>query len=89
MIQRQYFKKAKLTLEKPVDTTAAGDAFNGAYLAARLQGVPPPRAARIGNLCAAGVIRHQGAIVPPAAVQEAREDLENYLLSRRQSIPAT
>jgi 2-dehydro-3-deoxygluconokinase len=76
-------------LEQPVDTTAAGDAFNGAYIAARLQRVPPPRAVRIGNLCASGVIRHQGAIVPPAAVQKACEDLEKYLLSRSQTKPIT
>ena len=76
-------------LEKPVDTTAAGDAFNGAYIAARLQRVPPPRAARIGNLCASGVIRHQGAIVPPAAVQRACEELRKYLLSNSQTYPTT
>jgi 2-dehydro-3-deoxygluconokinase len=49
---------------KPVDTTAAGDAFNAAYLAARLNGRGPADAAREGHVLAAQVIRHRGAIVP-------------------------
>ena len=32
-----------------VDSTAAGDSFNAGYLAARLHGADPPRAARLGN----------------------------------------
>lgn len=48
-----------------VDTSGAGDSFNGAYLAARLQGAPPPRAAQAGAALAAHVIAHPGAIAPP------------------------
>lgn len=47
-----------------VDTTAAGDSFNGAYLAARLVGRDPVAAAREGNRLAADVIGHGGAIIP-------------------------
>lgn len=47
-----------------VDTTAAGDAFNGAYLAARMAGLPPAEAARRGQAMAAKVIQAPGAIVP-------------------------
>lgn len=47
-----------------VDTTAAGDAFNGAYLAARLAGAPPLDAAAGGNALAAEVITHPGALLP-------------------------
>jgi 2-dehydro-3-deoxygluconokinase len=47
-----------------VDTTAAGDAFAGAYLAARLQGRSPGWSATIANAVASGVIQHPGAIVP-------------------------
>ncbi|HZW20330.1 sugar kinase [Noviherbaspirillum sp.] len=47
----------------PVDTTAAGDSFNGAYLAARLCGAPPADAAKAGTELAARVIRVAGAII--------------------------
>ncbi|MDA0168408.1 sugar kinase [Solirubrobacter taibaiensis] len=50
-----------------VDTTAAGDSFAGAYLAARLAGDPPSRAAQAGNTLAGSVIQHRGAIVPRSA----------------------
>jgi len=48
----------------PVDTTAAGDAFNAAYLTARLAGHSPAEAARAGHILAATVIQHRGAIMP-------------------------
>ena len=46
------------------DTTAAGDSFNAGYLAARMNGLTPDAAAKIGNQVAGQVIQHQGAIVP-------------------------
>ena len=52
------------TVAQVVDTTAAGDSFNGAYLAARLQGAAPDAAAAEGCALAAVVIQHQGAIMP-------------------------
>jgi 2-dehydro-3-deoxygluconokinase len=51
------------TVENIVDATGAGDSFNGAYLAARLNGESPDVAARAGSLMAANVIRHQGALI--------------------------
>ncbi|MDL4819150.1 sugar kinase [Actinomadura opuntiae] len=48
-----------------VDTTAAGDAFNGAYLAARLAGAGRRAAAEEGARLAAEVIGHPGALLPP------------------------
>jgi 2-dehydro-3-deoxygluconokinase len=47
-----------------VDTTAAGDAFNAAYLAARGAGVSANRSAVYAARVAAIVISHRGAIVP-------------------------
>jgi 2-dehydro-3-deoxygluconokinase len=55
-------------VERPLDTTAAGDSFAAAYLAARLRGLPPARAAAAGNQLAATVIRHPGAIIPREAM---------------------
>lgn len=57
----------------PIDTTAAGDSFNGAYLAARLQKKHPRDAVSAGQACAALVIQHNGAIIPRhlhASIQE-------------------
>jgi 2-dehydro-3-deoxygluconokinase len=46
-----------------VDTTAAGDSFGAAYMAARLAGQDPAGAARAGHLLAGAVIRQRGAII--------------------------
>lgn len=46
-----------------VDTTAAGDSFAGAYLAARLGGATPAAAAAAGNRLAARVVQHRGAVI--------------------------
>jgi 2-dehydro-3-deoxygluconokinase len=46
-----------------VDTTAAGDSFGAAYMAARLSGLDPVGAARAGHKLAGTVIRHRGAII--------------------------
>jgi 2-dehydro-3-deoxygluconokinase len=47
----------------PVDTTGAGDSFNGAYLAARLIGHGPAEAIARAHLNAARVIQKPGALV--------------------------
>jgi 2-dehydro-3-deoxygluconokinase len=46
------------------DTTAAGDSFNGAYLAVRLMGGNPVDAAAAGAELASHVVRHTGALIP-------------------------
>jgi len=51
-----------------VDTTAAGDSFAAAYLAARLGGAEPEAAARAGHRLAGLVVCHPGAIIPRSAM---------------------
>jgi 2-dehydro-3-deoxygluconokinase len=51
-----------------IDTTAAGDSFGAAYMAARLSGKGPDDAARAGHRLAGTVIRHRGAIIPRDAM---------------------
>lgn len=49
-------------VESPVDTSGAGDAFNGGYLAARMRGLSVAQAADLGQSLAAKVIMRSGAI---------------------------
>lgn len=50
--------------ERVVDTTAAGDSFNGGYLAARLSGADPARTLMAGHRLASQVVGVKGAILP-------------------------
>ena len=50
-----------------VDTTSAGDSFNGAYLGARMNGQPIEESVRAGAAMAGIVIQHPGAIIPLSA----------------------
>ena len=52
----------------PLDTTAAGDSFNAAYLCSRIAGGSPETAALAGHQLAAIVIAHRGAIAPAEAM---------------------
>ncbi len=67
--------KADAVAAPVIDTTAAGDSFAAAYLAARLAGAGPVEAARAGHRLASVVVCHPGAIIPrsamPAAFQPA------------------
>jgi 2-dehydro-3-deoxygluconokinase len=55
-------------VENVVDTTAAGDSFAAAYLAARLAGADLDQAARCGHSLAGSVVQHRGAIIPHEAM---------------------
>jgi 2-dehydro-3-deoxygluconokinase len=57
-------------VENVVDTTAAGDSFAAAYLAARLSGADPVDAAHAGHRLAGAVVGHRGAIIPRTAMPE-------------------
>ncbi|SHH18878.1 sugar kinase [Cognatishimia maritima] len=52
------------TVEKVIDSTAAGDSFNAGYLAAYVLGQPTQTQMEAGHNLAARVITHPGAIIP-------------------------
>lgn len=58
------FAVPALKVETVVDTTAAGDSFSAAYLAARLKGASPQEAAKAGHRLASRVIQVPGALIP-------------------------
>lgn len=55
---------AAIHVTAPVDTTGAGDSFNGAYLAARLAGHSPADAVLRAHRVAAAVVQVRGALAP-------------------------
>lgn len=70
---------ARTSTLTPRDTTAAGDSFNAAYLAARLLGLEPVEAARRGHSLAEIVIQHPGAIAPCAATDAVTQSFGTAL----------
>jgi len=50
--------------ERVIDTTAAGDAFDAGYLAARFGGASPRASARAGHVAAAAAVGYRGALAP-------------------------
>jgi len=66
----QLHEVAPAPVKDVIDTTAAGDSFGAAYMAARLSGQDPAAAAREGHRLAGTVIRHRGAIIPREAMPE-------------------
>ena len=57
-------------VENVVDTTSAGDSFNGVYLGARLEGHSVVDSIALASKAAGFVIQHKGAIVDKTAYQQ-------------------
>jgi 2-dehydro-3-deoxygluconokinase len=75
--------KAKPVEVPVVDTTAAGDSFAAAYVAARLVGADPIEAARAGHRLAGVVVCHPGAIIPRVEMPPGL--VPNHVNSRKAS----
>lgn len=60
-----------IPVTKVIDTTSAGDAFNGAYLGARLNGQVINDSVKMAAKAAGIVIQHPGAIAPKTAFEQA------------------
>jgi 2-dehydro-3-deoxygluconokinase len=58
-------------LNKPHDTTGAGDSFNAGYLASRLTGLSVPESVIKAHALASRVIQYPGAVI----TREAMADL--------------
>jgi len=66
--QRSFVKVTPAS--KVVDTTGAGDGFNGGYISSRLKGAEPLQAIELGMRISAEVVAHKGAILPKESWQE-------------------
>jgi 2-dehydro-3-deoxygluconokinase len=64
--------RAEPVTKPVVDTTAAGDSFAAAYIAARLAGANPIEAASAGHRLAGLVVCYPGAIIPASAMSSKK-----------------
>ena len=70
---------------RAVDTTGAGDAFNGGFLVARLRGLPPAAALRLGNRVGALSTTAAGGLdALPASRDLPRHLTDGHLPPRRE-----
>lgn len=64
----EYFDIPAQSVERVIDSTAAGDSFSAAYLSTRLRGGSPTQAAQAGHRLASVVIQHPGALIAKSAM---------------------
>ncbi|WP_434999111.1 sugar kinase [Vibrio scophthalmi] len=61
-----------------LDTTSAGDSFNGAFLAQYVNGQALSACCQAGNLLASHVIQHRGAIIPTVVTDPICELIKEF-----------
>ncbi len=70
------YSVATTPVDDVIDTTSAGDSFNGGFLATYLSGGNIRQACANGNTLAGAVIQHKGAIIPKEATDAAVAQLK-------------
>lgn len=73
-----------IAVDNVVDTTSAGDAFNGAYLGSRLNNINIADSINLGATAAGTVIQHKGAIIPKQNFNHAMTEKIAELNNKRQ-----
>ncbi|WP_119329495.1 sugar kinase [Cysteiniphilum halobium] len=68
----------EIIVSQPVDTTAAGDSFNSAYLAALSCQLDIESACRFAQSFAAEIIQHKGAIIDKSITKKYCQQLQKY-----------
>nr|WP_285817788.1 sugar kinase [Echinimonas agarilytica] len=66
-------------IDHVVDTTAAGDSFNGVYLGARMKGLDITDAVELAAAAAGEVIQHPGAIISKAAFSNKIKEVNDAI----------
>lgn len=69
-VDKQVYQFNITPVTNVVDTTSAGDSFNGVYLGARAKGLTISHAIELASSAAGFVIQHPGAIVDKTAYQQ-------------------
>lgn len=67
-----------------LDTTGAGDTFNGAYIAARLAGIAPIAAIAFAGCTASEVLRVKGGLLTPDQLQQLKALLQSTRQAQQQ-----
>lgn len=73
-LEGQHYRFAITPVKNVIDTTSAGDSFNGVYLGARAKEVNLADAIALASKAAGFVIQHHGAIVEKGAYQQFIHD---------------